>query len=88
MAGPDRGNMRCFETMGSGSLLVSDAGKYPEPMRDGETMSVYRHPEDASEIIERHLDDGSWDGIGSAGHRAIREEFSKERQFNRFLELV
>lgn len=88
MAGPDRGNMRCFETMGSGGLLVSDAGNYPASMRDGETMVVYDQPLDASKAIERRLDDGSWDGIGWAGNRAIREEYSKKRQFERFLELM
>ncbi|PDQ18551.1 hypothetical protein CN311_24190 [Mesorhizobium sanjuanii] len=88
MAGPDRGNMRCFETMGAGALLVSDSGIYPAPMRDGETMAVYAQPQDASETIERQLDSGGWDMIGWAGHRAIREEYSKKRQFERFLELV
>ncbi|UVC14566.1 glycosyltransferase family protein [Mesorhizobium onobrychidis] len=88
MAGPDRGNMRCFETMGAGALLVSDAGNYPAPMRDGETMVLYNQPEDVSKTIERRLDDGGWDRIGWAGNRAIREEYSKKRQFERFLELV
>lgn len=88
MAGPDRGNMRCFETMGAGALLVSDTGNYPTPMRDGETMALYDQPEDVSETIERRLEDGSWDGIGRAGHLAIREEYSKKRQFERFLELL
>lgn len=88
MAGPDRGNMRCFETMGAGALLVSDSGSYPAPMRDGETMVVYEQPQDALERIERQLDEGSWDRIGWAGNRAIREEYSKKRQYERFLELV
>ncbi|RWP83421.1 glycosyltransferase [Mesorhizobium sp.] len=88
MAGPDRGNMRCFETMGAGALLLSDSGIYPAPMYDGQTMAVYEHPQDASKKIERQLDSGSWDGIGWAGHRAISEEYSKQRQFERFLELV
>ncbi|TJV17890.1 MAG: glycosyltransferase family 1 protein, partial [Mesorhizobium sp.] len=38
--------------------------------------------------IERQLDSGNWDEIGRAGNRAIREEYSKKRQFERFLELV
>ncbi|MER9228548.1 glycosyltransferase [Mesorhizobium sp. M0664] len=88
MAGPDRGNMRCFETMGAGALLVSDSGNYPSPMRDEETMIVYERPQDAAKKIQQKLEDGSWDKIGWAGHRAIREEYSKERQFARFLELI
>ncbi|TKC02184.1 MAG: glycosyltransferase family 1 protein, partial [Mesorhizobium sp.] len=82
------GNMRCFETMGAGALLISDAGNYPAPMRNGETLVVYDQPQEASKAIERRLDDGSWDTIGWAGNRAIREEYSKKRQFERFLELV
>ena len=35
MAGEDRGNMRCFEALGAGSLLLSDEGNYPEGMSDG-----------------------------------------------------
>ena len=35
MAGTDRGNMRCFEAMGCGALLVSDAGGYPDGMQPG-----------------------------------------------------
>lgn len=88
MAGPDRGNMRCFETMGAGALLVSDSGVYPSPMRDGETMVVYEDALGAVKGIERQLDDGSWDRIGWAGNRAIREEYSKERQYERFVELA
>ncbi|WP_352820424.1 glycosyltransferase [Mesorhizobium sp. M0410] len=88
MAGPDRGNMRCFESMGAGALLVSDSGIYPAPMRDGETMIVYDQPQDVSKTIERQLDKGSWDRIGWAGNRAIREEYSKKRQYERFLELA
>src|SRR6202012_848162 len=36
-SGSDRGNMRCFETMGVGAMLLSDEGGYPEGMTDGET---------------------------------------------------
>ena len=41
MAGPDRGNMRCFEAMGCGALLVSDVGNYPVGMEAGVTMETY-----------------------------------------------
>jgi hypothetical protein len=30
MPSADRGNMRCFEALGSGSLLLTDEGNYPE----------------------------------------------------------
>jgi hypothetical protein len=33
MVGRDRGNMRCFEAMGCGALLLSDEGNYPKGMK-------------------------------------------------------
>jgi spore maturation protein CgeB len=55
MAGADRGNMRCFEALGSGSLLLSDDDNYPEGMRDGETIVTYNSPEDAVRQIRTLL---------------------------------
>jgi hypothetical protein len=51
MAGNDRGNMRCFEAMGCGALLLSDAGSYPEGMKEGVTMQTYASPQQAAEIV-------------------------------------
>src|SRR5207245_816326 len=34
MPSSDRGNMRCFEALGSGSLLLSDHGNYPQGMNN------------------------------------------------------
>ena len=48
MADRDRGNMRCFEAMGCGALLVSDDGNYPQGMSPGETMRAYTSAEHAS----------------------------------------
>ena len=59
MAGEDRGNMRCFEAMGCGALLVSDAGRYPEGMEAGETMSVYQNGGECLGQIESCLSDWS-----------------------------
>ncbi len=39
--------MRCFEALGAGCLLLSDAGNYPEGMADGETIVTYNSPEQA-----------------------------------------
>jgi hypothetical protein len=32
--------MRCFEAIGCGALLVSDAGCYPDGMKPDETMET------------------------------------------------
>ena len=44
MAGQDRGNMRCFEAMGCGSLLLSDEGNYPASMVAGDNLVTYSAP--------------------------------------------
>jgi Glycosyl transferases group 1 len=41
MAAADRGNMRCFEAMECGALLLSDEGNYPEGMDGRQTISTY-----------------------------------------------
>jgi spore maturation protein CgeB len=48
--------MRCFEALGSGSLLLSDEGNYPEGMRDGQTIATYSSPDHAVRQIRRLLE--------------------------------
>ncbi len=89
MAGPDRGNMRCWEAMGCGAALLSDAGNYPDGMLTGKTMLNYDTADTAARAVERLL--GAPDechGIALAGRDMIRTEYSKARQWSRFLELV
>lgn len=89
MAGEDRGNMRCFEAMGCGALLLSDAGNYPDGMEAGETMSVYETGEDCLRRIERSLSD--WSGAkqkADKGRSKIRDLYSKDRQWALFEQLL
>lgn len=88
MAGGDRGNMRCFEAMGAGALLLTDPGNYPPGMVDGRTMSVYADAKVAVGLIEQSLSDGSWRNIAAESHSMIRSEYSKEKQMAKFLTLV
>jgi hypothetical protein len=55
MAGADRGNMRCFEAMGYGTLLLSDEGDYPEGMDGHQTISTYESGTDCLARIEDSL---------------------------------
>jgi Glycosyl transferases group 1 len=89
MAGNDRGNMRCFETLGAGSLLLSDEGNYLDGMRNGQTIVTYNSPENAVEQVmallqapEKRL------SIARAGHEMISNSYSKEIQWKRFEALV
>jgi glycosyltransferase involved in cell wall biosynthesis len=89
MAGSDRGNMRCFEALGAGSLLLSDAGNYPEGMRDGETIVSYGSPEQAARKIKSLLEHPQERlNIARAGHEMISARYSKEVQWKRFEALV
>jgi Glycosyl transferases group 1 len=87
--GEDRGNMRCFEAMGCGALLMSDAGNYPDGMAENETMMVYRSGKDCVEQIERCLVD--WPNprkIAEAGRKQIKQLYAKEHQWASFEALV
>lgn len=89
MAGEDRGNMRCFEAMGCGALLVSDRGNYPQGFQDGENMVQYDSPNDAgAKILDLLADWEKGVEMSRAGVRMIRETYSKDRQWSRFVEIV
>jgi hypothetical protein len=89
MAGNDRGNMRCFEAMSCGALLLSDAGVYPDGMENDVTLVTYESAADSLEQIsalcrnpERRL------RIAAAGHDLMKKRYSKEQQWAAFNALV
>jgi Glycosyl transferases group 1 len=85
MAGRDRGNMRCFEAMGCGALLVSDAGNYPEGMIPGETIVAYETAENGVEQIQRLLSDWTLTKkISDNGRRQIGDLYTKAHQWSLF----
>lgn len=89
MAGDDRGNMRCFETMGCGALLVSDAGNYPAGMEHGVTMRVYEDLAGVVGTIESQMENESVRAaIAARGHELVRERYSKTHQWQAFQALV
>jgi len=89
MAGNDRGNMRCFESMGCGCTLLSDAGNYPSGMDADVTMSCYSSQNEAMAKIGTLLGDPrARSEIAAAGYRMISRRYSKQRQWERFVELV
>lgn len=86
MAGEERGNMRCFEAMGCGSVLLSDEGRYPKGMIPGQNLVTFRDGDDAVAVAESLLKrgDSQLNVIAQAGHRAISSEYSRERQLQAF----
>jgi hypothetical protein len=89
MAGADRGNMRCFEALGGGALLLSDDGNYPEGMKDGETIVTYKSAKHAVSQVETFLEaEGRRLDLARAGHDMVSTRYSKEVQWQRFEALV
>jgi hypothetical protein len=89
MSGNDRGNIRCFEALSCGALLLSDAGSYPAGMEDGKTIAVYDGAANAVARARSLLeDDADRERIASAGQQMVREFYSKDRQWAAFEALV
>jgi spore maturation protein CgeB len=89
MAGNDRGNMRCFEAMGCGALLMSDEGRYPEGMIAEETIVTYKTNDACLERLRGLL--AEWNAaqrIASDGRSRISGLYTKERQWASFEMIV
>jgi hypothetical protein len=89
MAGLDRGNMRCFEAMGCGALMVSDTGNYPAGMVSGENMITYQDPADAVSKIRAALHQPTLlEQLANRGHDLMSNTYSKAQQWQAFVSLV
>ena len=89
MAGADRGNMRCFEALGCGCVLLSDVGHYPDGMVDGQTLLTYHGAADAVAKIAAALASSATSaGIAEAGHALVRGRYSKQDQWDKFQALL
>ena len=89
MPSADRGNMRCFEALGSASLLLTDEGSYPAGMSDGSTIVTYGSAEHAVNQIKVLLEDPArLSAIARAGHQMLSTRYSKEAQWKLFETLV
>jgi hypothetical protein len=88
MAGEDRGNMRCFEAMGCGALLLSDAGNYPKGMIAGVTMETYDSAQQAVALALTCLDNAASEEMAARGRSEISEIYTKSLQWSQFVDLV
>lgn len=89
MAGDDRGNMRCWEAMGCGALLVSDQGRYPDGMQDGQTLLSYRDAAHAAQVVQAALAElPRLEGIRDRALALMREQYGKAAQWAAFRAIV
>ena len=85
VAGQDRGNIRCFEALGCGALMLSDNGRYPPGMADGETLLTYDETGQIPELIHQILnDEPRRRTIASAGLSLMQDRYSKANLWKQF----
>lgn len=85
MSGREKGNIRCFEAMGTGTLLLSDAGQYPAGMVNGTTMCAYADVASLPAALGSLLEDSArLKSIAGAGHQMLVNQYSKSRQWAGF----
>jgi hypothetical protein len=89
MAGKDRGNMRCFESLGCGALMLSDSGQYPEGFIDRKTMMLYQNEKDAADQVRKILQDSDKrTEIAKNGYEMLKQQYSKSVQWTMFQSLL
>lgn len=88
-SGVDRGNMRCWEAMGCGALMLSDEGIYPAGMLPGRDFVTYRDGAEAVAKISQILSNSNvCRTIAAQGHSSIAESYSKAKQWEAFVRVV
>ncbi len=89
MAKGHRINMRCFESLGCGACMVSDAGIYPDGFEPGHQFAVYDDQDRACALIEELLADSQRRlAMAERGRRLIENKYSKQWQWKAFQDLV
>jgi hypothetical protein len=84
-----KSNMRVFEAIGHGALLISERGNYPEGLIPDEDFITYSDYNELESVIEKVL--MNWDDYKEFAERAskkIHTLFSKENQWKKFQEIV
>ncbi|MHA3842289.1 glycosyltransferase family protein [Sphingomonas aestuarii] len=89
MAGGDRGNLRCWEALGCGSLLLTDKGSYPAGFEQGKTHIEYDSGYGISNVLEDLLSNPELiSSVSRAGHRMISSVYSKSNQWKSFQQII
>ncbi|MCP3930710.1 MAG: glycosyltransferase [Bacteroidetes bacterium] len=82
-------NMRNFETMGLGAHLLSDEGVYPESFKVGENLTTYSDFNDFKKKAKYLVENASERmAVANAGYEMIKKKYSKQKQWQRFQEIV
>jgi hypothetical protein len=88
LAEADRGNMRCFEAMGCGATMLSDAGRYPANFRPNEDFLTFSSIDEAVHKIKLLINDSVMaESISLRGKSFVDMHYSKVNQWSDFLKI-
>ena len=82
-------NMRIYEALGMGTLMIGEDGIYPKNMIPGEDFLTFRTTGELFDKIDSVLsqhDQGRT--IAMQGHEKLKKHYSKENQWKSFVEIV
>jgi len=89
IANSEIGNMRCWESLGCGALMLSPYGIYPPDFIPNEHFLPYSNDDQLSSHISMLLSEPEMlNTIAHQGSKMIHTRWSKSRQWHDFLDLV
>lgn len=88
-SGDEKGNMRCWESLGAQATLLTDAGNYPQGMVHEETIISYKNLDEfTGRISELIRNPAKREMIASKGAETIERLYNRDTQLKRFQELL
>lgn len=89
IAGMERGNMRCWETLGCGACMLASEGNYPVGFKPGVNFETFSDPIDLKKkIISLLADEPRRLAIAAAGSKMLSTKWTKEQQWIDFEKIV
>ncbi|WP_027001274.1 glycosyltransferase [Hugenholtzia roseola] len=77
--GERKGNMRVFETLGMKAFMLSDAGRYPEFLKEGRDFIAYHNQKDLLDKVRYFLkNDQERIQIAEQGYQTLSRHYSTE----------
>lgn len=84
-----KSNMRIFETIGNGALLLTEKGTYPEKIESEIDFLMYSTTEELLDLIDIVLSDWkSWSVFALNAKNRLLNNFSKETQWYNFIKNI
>jgi spore maturation protein CgeB len=84
-----KSNMRVFEAMGNGALLISEMGNYPAGLIPDEDFLTYASFRELIEKLEKSLENWNvYQDLAARSAKKIHKIFSKQNQWEQFQNIV